>query len=132
MKSSNTVNNLFLTGCFISFLSSAKQKVSSNWNDKILLNEITISEIQDGYENRIYSVREITTLYLDRIQKIDYSGPELNSLLITNPDALDIADSLDQLIKIGKNTGALFGIPIVLKDNINTADKMPTTGDQGY
>ncbi len=128
MKSSNTVNNLFLTGCFILFLSSCKQKVSSNWNDKFLLNEITISEIQDGYENRIYSVREITTLYLDRIQKIDCSGPELNSLLITNPDALDIADSLDQLIKTGKNTGALFGIPIVLKDNINTADKMPTTG----
>ena len=72
MKSSNTVNNLFLTGCFILFLSSCKQKVSSNWNDKFLLNEMTISEIQDGYENRIFSVREITTLYLDRIQKIDY------------------------------------------------------------
>ena len=128
MKSKKNTISLFATGCFILFLGSCKQKISSNWSDPFSLNEITISEIQAGYKNQRFTVREITTLYLNRIQKIDFAGPELNSLIIVNPDAFKIADSLDQLIQSGRNNGALFGIPIVLKDNINTADKMPTTG----
>ncbi len=128
MKVNNITICLFIAGCLVLNLNSCQQKISSTVSNSFPLNETTISEIQAGYENRRYTVREITTLYLDRIEKIDYAGPELNSLIITNPDAFKIADSLDQLIKAGKNNGALFGIPVVLKDNINTADKMPTTG----
>ena len=70
------------------------------------------------------SSREITKKYLERIREID---PQLNSVIETNPDALKIAEDLDKERKNGKIRGALHGIPILIKDNIDTADKMHTT-----
>ena len=92
-----------------------------------LLNEITIDEIHHGYDSGRYTVKEIVSQYINRINNIDQAGPEINSVIIVNPDALKIADSLDQIQKRGKNKGLLFGIPVLLKDNIDTHDKMPTT-----
>ena len=83
------------------------------------LSEITITDIQNSYGNGSFTVRKIVELYLDRIENIDRNGPKLNSIIIVNPDALQIADSLDQIIKLGNEKGALFGIPVLLKDNIN-------------
>ena len=91
------------------------------------LNEITIDEIHRGYDSGRYTVKEIVSQYINRINNIDKAGPEINSVIIVNPDAVKIADSLDQIQKRGKNKGQLFGIPVLLKDNIDTHDKMPTT-----
>jgi len=95
--------------------------------DNTWLEEITIAELQKGYENGRYSVSAVVSAYLDRIKKIDKNDPALNSIIVVNPDALQIAEELDREHSEGKIRGPLFGIPVVLKDNIDTHDKMPTT-----
>ncbi|MEI9912845.1 MAG: amidase [Bacteroidota bacterium] len=74
-----------------------------------------------------YTSEQITKLYLDRIEAIDKKGPLLNSVIELNPDALIIAKAMDEERKAGKIRGLLHGIPVLIKDNINTADKMQTT-----
>ncbi|MBS1564421.1 MAG: amidase, partial [Bacteroidetes bacterium] len=71
--------------------------------------------------------RSITELYLKRIEAIDKQGPALNSVIELNPDALSIADAMDKERKEGKLRGPLHGIPVLVKDNIDTGDKMMTT-----
>lgn len=71
--------------------------------------------------------RAITEMYLKRIEEIDKEGPKLNSIIEVNSDALSIADSLDKERKDGKVRGPLHGVPVLIKDNIDTADKMMTT-----
>ena len=113
---------------FILFpLLSCQLKDSSNNVHPFLLDEITITEIQQGYKNGTYSVKQIVQLYIDRIVEIDRNGHKLNSIIMVNPDALQIADSLDQEFALGRSRGALHGIPVILKDNIDSHDKMPTT-----
>ena len=91
------------------------------------LNEITISELQDKMAKGEYSSEKITQLYLERIAAIDKKGPVLNAVIELNPDALAIAKSMDEERKAGKIRGPLHGIPVLIKDNIDTADKMMTT-----
>ncbi|MBS1597904.1 MAG: amidase [Bacteroidetes bacterium] len=91
------------------------------------LNEETISSLQEKMAAGKYTSEQITKLYLDRIDAIDKKGPLLSSMIEINPDALTIAKSMDEERKSGKTRGPLHGIPIVIKDNINTADKMQTT-----
>ena len=112
--------------CLI-FFGSCETKKDPSQNTNFSFNEITIAEIHDGYNSGSYNVREIVSQYIDRIKNIDQSGPEINSIIIINPDALSIADSLDQIQENGGKKGSLFGIPVLLKDNIDTHDKMPTT-----
>jgi len=113
---------------FILFsLLSCQVKDSSNNVRPFELDEITIAEIQQGYKDGTYSIRQIVQLYMDRIEEIDKNGPKLNSIIIVNPDALQIADSLDKELASGRSRGPLHGIPVVLKDNVDTHDKMPTT-----
>lgn len=94
---------------------------------KIDLHELTIPQIQSAYREGHYTVRELVQAYLQRIIEIDQNGPALHSIITVNPDALRIADELDQEMKAGKTRGPLHGIPVILKDNIDTHDKMPTT-----
>ncbi|MCJ7800755.1 MAG: amidase family protein, partial [Candidatus Marinimicrobia bacterium] len=89
--------------------------------------EITIEQIQKAYQNGEYTITELVQVYLDRIEEIDKNGPGLNSILQINPDALKIAKKLDKEMKKGKIRGPLHGIPVILKDNIDTHDKMNTT-----
>ncbi len=89
--------------------------------------EINIAKLQEHYANGSLSIEEVTKAYLDRIEAIDVNGPELNSIIQVNPDALEIAKQLDQELKDGKSRGPLHGIPILLKDNIDTHDNMFTT-----
>ena len=91
------------------------------------LNEITIDSLQEKMKSGTYTSKAVTQLYLDRIQQIDKAGPRLNSVIELNPDALSIAESMDTERKNGKVRGPLHGIPVLIKDNINTADKMQTT-----
>jgi amidase len=95
--------------------------------DPFELNEATIDSLQEAMKSGKYSAQKITQLYLDRIQQIDKSGPKLNSVIEINPDAISIAAQMDEERKNGKIRGPLHGIPVLIKDNIDTADKMQTT-----
>ena len=95
--------------------------------DDFSLNEITISKLQLSYKNGELSCEKVVKMYLERIDAIDKSGPALNSVIEINPDAMSIAKSLDEDRKNGMIKGPLHGIPIMLKDNIDTAGKMMTT-----
>ena len=74
-----------------------------------------------------YTSEQITLMYLKRIEEIDKKGPTLNAVIEVNPDAVAIAKTMDSERKAGKSRGPLHGIPILIKDNIDTADKMMTT-----
>jgi amidase len=91
------------------------------------LDETTIGELQDGMKSGRYSARTIAEKYLARIAAIDKSGPKVNSVIETNPDALGIAEELDKERKEKGPRGPLHGIPVLIKDNIATADRMQTT-----
>ncbi len=92
------------------------------------LDEITITELQEGLQSGKYTARSLTEMYLKRIEAIDKKGPAVNALLELNPDALAIADKLDKERKDkGVKNRPLHGIPVLIKDNIATADKMETT-----
>jgi amidase len=91
------------------------------------LDEISIDTLQDGMKLGKYTARSITEKYLQRIEDIDRHGPKINSVIEVNPDALGIAESLDQERKEKGARGPLHGIPVLIKDNIDTADKMMTT-----
>lgn len=93
------------------------------------LEEITVDELHEGYENGDFTVRQVTRAYLDRIEQLDNGN--LNSVLTVNPNALEIADSLDRELQAGDMRGPLHGVPILLKDNINTYD-MPTTAGSRF
>jgi len=106
-------------------ISCTQTRDSSEFN-RLDLEEITVTELQERYESGELTTRQVVQAYLDRIEAVDRSGPSLNSVLTVNPDALDIAGRLDRERQDGNVRGPLHGIPILLKDNINTAD-MPTT-----
>ncbi len=91
------------------------------------LDEITIAELQQGMESGKLTARSIAKKYLARIEAIDKNGPALNSVIQTNPDALAIADALDKERKEKGPRGPMHGIPVLIKDNIDTADGMMTT-----
>ncbi|MRR22296.1 amidase, partial [bacterium] len=95
--------------------------------DQFRFEEYTITQLQDGYANGDFTVTEVVQAYLDRIRAIDDGGPTLNAVIVTNPDALAIAAQLDAELKEGKKRGPMHGIPVLLKDNIDTHDQMSTT-----
>ncbi|WP_404333288.1 amidase family protein [Mesobacillus maritimus] len=111
----------------------ASEAVSKNSNAALAteigtfdLEETTIGEIQKALQtNKITSV-ELIQMYLDRIEAYDQNGPRINSILTINPDALTIAAEMDKIRGKG-NQGPLHGIPVILKDNIESKDDMPTT-----
>src|SRR5437660_4945358 len=91
------------------------------------LEEATIAELQAGMKSGKYTSVRLCQLYLARIQAMDKTGPSLRAVIETNPDALAIAAQLDAERKAGKLRGALHGIPVLIKDNIATGDRMLTT-----
>jgi amidase len=91
------------------------------------LDEATVASLQDGMKSGRYTARSITELYLRRIEAIDKQGPSLHAVIETNPEALRIAESLDAERKSKGARGPLHGIPVLIKDNIGTADRMTTT-----
>jgi amidase len=91
------------------------------------LEEITIAELQEAMEDGELTARRLVRMYLRRIDAIDFHGPKLNSVIELNPDALEIARELDRERRNGNVLGPLHGIPVLLKDNIDTGDKMQTT-----
>jgi amidase len=91
------------------------------------LEEITIGELQDGIKSGKFTAHSLAEKYLARIDEIDKRGPAINAVIELNPDALSIADALDQERKAKGARGPLHGIPMLIKDNIDTGDRMMTT-----
>ena len=89
--------------------------------------EATIDDLQARMAAGKLTSHELTAAYLARIAQIDQAGPRLNAIIELNPEALAIADQLDAERKAGKVRGPLHGIPVLIKDNIDTADRMATT-----
>src|ERR1700748_826016 len=100
---------------------------TANTTNNFELNEVTIAALQEKMKSGAYTSRSICELYLKRIDAVDKNGPKLNAVIELNPDALSIADGLDKERKDGKLRGPMHGIPVLIKDNINTGDKMMTT-----
>ena len=91
------------------------------------LEEATLADLRAALDDGGMSVRELVDAYLARIEALDRGGPRLNSVIELNPDAQAIADALDGELRAGTRRGPLHGLPILLKDNIDTADRMLTT-----
>jgi amidase len=91
------------------------------------LEEAPITWLQEGMQIGEFTSRSLVEKYLARIEEIDKNGPKINSIIELNPDALSIADALDKERAAGKIRSQLHGIPVLIKDNIDTADKMMTT-----
>jgi len=106
---------------------SPSEKEQSIETDSFRFLEQDIAEIQQGYKDGSYTIKELIEAYLIRIEEIDKSGPMLNSIIKINPDAIQNAEQLDLEMVQGNIRGPLHGIPILLKDNIDTHDKMATT-----
>jgi amidase len=95
--------------------------------DTFELNELSVTDLQEGLKAGKYTARGLVEKYLARIEAIDRKGPSLRSVIEVNPDALAIADELDKELKKTGARGPLHGIPVLIKDNIDTADRMATT-----
>ena len=89
--------------------------------------EKSVAQLQQAMQSGRVTSKKLVELYLARIKAIDKAGPKLNSVIELNPDALDIAEALDKERKEKGPRGPLHGIPVLIKDNIATADRMETT-----
>ena len=116
---------LFIPILFVACTSTNPPK-NSDANNFFYL-ETNITSLQKGYAAGNFTIEEVIQAYIDRIKTIDAAGPTLRSIIQINPDALGIARALDKEFAQGKTRGPLHGIPIVLKDNIDTHDQMSTT-----
>src|SRR6266699_3914325 len=90
------------------------------------LNEMTVAQMQAAMASNQLSSLDLVNYYLARIKTLDQAGPTVNSVIEVNPDAKAIAQSLDAERKSGHVRGPLHGIPVLLKDNVGTGDKMQT------
>jgi amidase len=89
--------------------------------------EITIGDLNQAYRSGKLTISEVVSYYLQQVELIDRNGPKLNAILQLNPDVMDIAEQLDKELMDNKLRGPLHGIPVFLKDNIDTLDNMPCT-----
>jgi amidase len=138
MNRRNFLKNSSAAGLAITALAACDTSVDANKKphekitasrstDDFKLNEVTIDELQQKMQSGEYTSRSITETYLNRIDEIDKKGHAINAVIEINPDALAIADEMDKERKAGKLRGPMHGIPVLIKDNIDTGDKMMTT-----
>jgi len=129
MNKHTLLTRIFLILLIASQVSCQKKSRDDNKvaSDSFRFLEYDISMLQKGYADKSFTIREVVQAYLDRIEAVDKNGPALSSVIEVNPDALKIAGELDSELISGKCRGPLHGIPVILKDNIDTHDKMSTT-----
>lgn len=108
---------------FKKFAIAAERQISKSFE----LEELTITELQEGMKSGKFTASTLVESYLNRIAEIDKQGPTINSVIEINPDAQSIADAMDRERKAKGPRGPLHGIPVLIKDNIATHDRMMTT-----
>ena len=120
------LTTLLIAGCTSN---TKKDEDLASIEDSVVfeLDEETIGSLREKLASGKYTSEQLVQLYLKRIEAIDATGPQLHSVIEVNPDAVAIAVAMDKELKAGKNRGPLHGIPVLIKDNIDTADKMQTT-----
>ena len=118
---------LLVTGCTSSTKKNEDSVSTEDSNEAFELDEETIGSLREKLTSGKYTSEQLVQLYLKRIEAVDKNGPQLNSVIEINPDAVTIAIAMDKELKSGKSRGPLHGIPVLIKDNIDTADKMQTT-----
>ena len=111
----------------VSTLASTGEAVDPHVIPAFELEEFTIPQLQQGLQSGKFSARSLVEKYVDRINEVDKRGPAVNSVIELNPEAESIAAALDRERKEKGPRGPLHGIPILIKDNIDTADRMHTT-----
>jgi amidase len=121
------IATLFIEGCNNTKNNNEAQTLDNEIKLEFELDEETISSLQEKLTSGKYTSQQLVELYLKQIESIDKNGPTLNAIIEINPDAVSIASEIDKERKKGKIRGVLHGIPVLIKDNINTADKMQTT-----
>src|SRR5262245_34853889 len=113
-----------LSGCATSPSTAPAQRENAK---PFELDEMTVAELQRGMASGRFTATSLVRRYLQRIEEVDQRGPRLKSVIELNPDALAIAANLDQERRAKGSRGPLHGIPILIKDNIDTRDRMNTT-----
>lgn len=121
------LTTLLITSCTSSAKKDDDSASAENTDAVFELEEETIGSLREKLASGKYTSEQLVQLYLKRIEAIDKHGPQLNSVIEINPDAITIAVAMDKELKAGKSRGSLHGIPVLIKDNIDTADKMQTT-----
>jgi amidase len=116
-----------MIGAFLALAALAARAQQSAQDELNRFNEKTVAELQDMMRRGELTSVELTKYYINRIVRLDQNGPGVNSVLELNPDALEIAKNADQERRDGKVRGPLHGLPVLLKDNIDTGDRMQTT-----
>ncbi|WP_373067858.1 amidase [Gemmatimonas sp.] len=106
---------------------AAERDVDGAQPDAFPFAELSIADLQSRMTKGTLTSRALTAAYLSRIASVDRSGPTLNAVIEMNPDALTIAAQRDAERRAGKVLGPLHGIPVLIKDNIDSADRMQTT-----
>jgi amidase len=128
MKRRKFLTSATVSGLALPFIAAiCKPDESSTRATTFDVEEVTVQQLQKAMSEKRVTSRSLVEMYLHRIETIDRDGPRLNSVIELNPDALAIADQLDAERRNGKIRGLLHGIPVLIKDNIDTADKMMTT-----
>ncbi len=112
------------------FAQACQPNSTSSLYDELGLEEITVDELQSRYDAGELTARQVVQAYIERIESLDTSGPMLNSVRFVNPNAIAVAEELDQERANGIVRGPLHGVPILLKDNIDTYDMPTTAGSQ--
>ena len=121
------LTTLLITGCTSATKKDENLMSIVDSNAAFELDEETIISLREKLASGKYTSEQLVQLYLMRIEAIDKNGAQLNSVIEINPDAVAIAVTMDNEMKAGKSRGPLHGIPVLIKDNIDTADKMQTT-----
>ena len=103
------------------------ERAAASEHQGFAVEEATVTQLQEGMKAGRLTSRRITQAYLDRIAALDRKGPALRAVLEINPDARAIADAMDAERRSGRTRGPLHGIPVIIKDNIDTHDRMQTT-----
>jgi len=114
----------------LSFLTpegNAGQGEPAKFEDGFELQELSLAELADGLQKRRWTSRRLAELYWGRIEAIDRRGPHLGAVIELNPDVIRLAEQLDHERATGSPRSPLHGVPVLIKDNIGTADRMSTT-----